>query len=209
MLDRLLAYAGSAHMVLPLTDDPNILEMYVEALSPAIMPEQGKDTAKALKLAEEMLAKEEVPGTILFLTDGISSDQVPAFAEFRRQSKDQVAVLGIGTTMEGIKHPLDREGLEALSKQAGVYVTTVTVDDSDVQRIHRRIQSHLAAVQSEDENQRWQDFGYWLVYPVALLVLFWFRRGWTIRWAAGFFSVSDCSRHRRLKPKSFVLSTSG
>ena len=75
----LLAYAGSAHMVLPLTDDPNILEMYVEALSPAIMPEQGKDAAKALDLAQEMLAKEEVPGTILFLTDGISKESASGF----------------------------------------------------------------------------------------------------------------------------------
>ena len=199
----LLAYAGSAHTVLPLTDDQNILEMYVEALSPAIMPEQGKDAAKALALAKEMLAKEEVPGTILFLTDGISKEQVPAFADFHRQNKDQVAVLGIGTTMEGIKNPLDREGLEALSKEAGVYVSTVTVDDSDVQRINRRITSHLKAVQSEDKNQRWQDFGYWLLYPTALLILFWFRRGWTIQWAAGLILVFSLFSPSPVEAKEF------
>ncbi len=35
------------------------------------MPVPGKDTAKALQAAEAALANEEVPGTILFLTDGV------------------------------------------------------------------------------------------------------------------------------------------
>ena len=199
----LLAYAGSAHMVLPLTDDPSILEMYVDALSPEIMPNKGKDAVQALELAEAMLANESVAGTILFLTDGIATTQVPAFAEFRKRRKDQIAVLGVGSSMEGIKTPLDREGLDALSSQAGAYVTTVTVDDSDVQRIYRRIQSHLAEVQSEDENQRWQDFGYWLVFPVALLALFWFRRGWVIRWAAALFLVFNVLAPAEAEAKEF------
>ncbi len=77
---------------------------------------------------------------------------------------------------------LDREGLEALSNKAGAYVTTATVDDSDVQRINRRIESHLKAMQSENENMKWKDSGYYMVIPVFLFSLFWFRRGWTVKW---------------------------
>ena len=67
----IVAYAGSAHLVLPLTDDANLIETYVDSLATAIMPVAGKDTAKALAVAEEALAREDAPGTILFITDGI------------------------------------------------------------------------------------------------------------------------------------------
>ena len=63
----LIAYAGSAHMVLPFTDDPDAIDLYLSSLGPELMPVPGKDTAQALALAQQMLAAEETPGTILFL----------------------------------------------------------------------------------------------------------------------------------------------
>jgi Ca-activated chloride channel family protein len=65
-----------------------------------------------------------------------------------------------------------------LSREFDVYVTSVTVDDSDVGRINRNIQRHLQDVLGEDENRSWKNFGYFLLFPAALLVLFWFRRVW-------------------------------
>ena len=79
---------------------------------------------------------------------------------------------------------LDVEGLQALEEQAGVFVVGATVNDADVGRLQRRVQSHLREVQQSDQTARWKDQGYWLVAPVALLGLLWFRRGWTIRWSA-------------------------
>ncbi len=195
----LIAYAGSAHMVLPLTDDPNILETYLNSLSPDIMPVEGKDPSKALALAREIMKKEQAPGTILFITDGIGKEHLPSFVEHTQKSNVKILVLGIGTAKGGpilikknaymkdasgmtVISKLDREGLEALSNKAGAYVTTATVDDSDVQRINRRIESHLKAMQSENENMKWKDSGYYMVIPVVLLSLFWFRQGWTVKW---------------------------
>ena len=34
----------------------------------------------------------------------------------------------------------------------------------------------------DDPGARWSDVGYWLAWPVALLTLLWFRKGWTVRW---------------------------
>jgi len=200
----LLAYSGSAHMILPLTDDSQITEMYLASLTPDIMPEQGKNTAEALALAEEMLSQELTPGTVLFFTNAIDEEHIPAFVDHSQESQNAVMVLGMGTTQGGpiptgrnmvltdpegnrIISTLDREGLEALSQEAGVYVTSVTVDDSDVRRLNGRVKRHMTEVLSEDENVQWKDFGYFLLFPVALLSLFWFRRGWTIQWLSGFF----------------------
>jgi Ca-activated chloride channel family protein len=77
-----------------------------------------------------------------------------------------------------------------LADQAGIFVGGATVDDEDVERVQRRIQSHLRVVQQDDPTARWKDFGYYLVYPIALLALFWFRRGWTVRWGAALIVLS-------------------
>ncbi|MFA9453979.1 MAG: VWA domain-containing protein, partial [Candidatus Aminicenantaceae bacterium] len=142
----LIAYAGSAHMILPLTEDAQILELYLDSLSPDIMPEQGKNAAEALALAEELLAQEQAPGTILFMTNSIEEEARTAFVAHTDESGNAVMILGIGTAQGGpiptsrnrfrtdregnrIISTLDREGLAALSQDADIYVTSVTVDD--------------------------------------------------------------------------------
>jgi Ca-activated chloride channel family protein len=198
----LLAYAGSAHMILPLTDDPQILEIYLASLSSDIMPEKGKNAAEALSLAEAMLAKEITPGTILFITNAIAEEAQSEFVAHSQESQNAVMVLGVGTSQGGpvqtgrstfltdregnrVISKLDRPGLETLAQESGTYVTSVTVDDSDVRRLNSRMKRHLTEVISEDENARWRDFGYFLLIPIALLALFWFRKGWTIQWLSG------------------------
>jgi len=203
----LIAYAGTAHTVLPLSDDPTMFEAFLDGLDTSVMPASGKEPAEALALAETILARDSVPGSILFLTDGIAIEHIPTFVRHGEESTDGVMVLALGTTEGGpvrtapnefatdaqgrrIIATLDREGLEALADQAGVFVAGTTVDDEDVERVQRRIQSHLRVVQQDDPTARWKDFGYYLVYPIALLTLFWFRRGWTVRWGAALIVLS-------------------
>lgn len=80
---------------------------------------------------------------------------------------------------------LDVERLQALQRETGVQVATVTLDDADVLWIQRRVQTHLRQ-KDADEKARWRDFGWYLTLPIALLGALWFRRGWTIRWASVF-----------------------
>jgi len=195
----LIAYAGSSHMVLPLTDDAKVIEMYLVSLETGLMPVAGKNPEKALKLAEEMMAKETAAGTILFVTDGIAETFTLAFAEHQKTSLHQVAVLAVGTSRGGpvrlgkdgflkdargqrVISVLDRAGLEALEKQAGAYVAGVTLDDSDVQRLVRKVNTHLKSVQAVDERVPWEDYGYYLVFSALPVSLIWFRKGWTVRW---------------------------
>ena len=92
----LVAYAGSAHTVLPLCDDPSVFETFLAALDSDVMPVRGKAPARALALAEKLLADEPAPGSILFLTDGIAEEHAPAFAEHAQRSDDEVLVLAVG-----------------------------------------------------------------------------------------------------------------
>jgi Ca-activated chloride channel family protein len=195
----LVAYAGTAHTVLPLTDDRKILETYLEALGTGLMPVRGKDAPAALGLAESLLAKETVPGTILFMTDGISKAQVPAFLEARRAPRNQLVVLGIGTTEGGPVHEgkgfaseggrpvvarLDREGLLELGRETGALVATATLDDRDVRRIQRAIETPVESAKGEDGGAGYRDFGWYAAPFLAIVAGLWFRRGFTLRWAA-------------------------
>ncbi|EAZ92310.1 vWA domain-containing protein [Crocosphaera chwakensis] len=191
----LVAYSGSGHLVMPLTEDSRIIETYLTVLSPNLMPIPGNAPNQALKVADTALSKTTVPGSILFITDGIGVDQTQAFIEYSQQSENDIVVLGIGTLEGGniadannttsTYSRLDRQGLEKLSRQAGVYVTYVSLDNSDVEQIYQHIQKHLTDIEKSDSD-RWRNEGYWLVYPLAGLLLLWFRRGWTIQWLAVF-----------------------
>jgi Ca-activated chloride channel family protein len=198
----LVAYAGTAHIVLPLSSDTSIFETFLSSLATNVMPVAGKDPVKALEVADELLSRDEVAGSILFFTDGIARDQVPAFVAHRARSDDVVMVLAVGTREGGpvrrgentfvadadgrrIVATLDIEGLEALVSETGAFVASVTVDDEDVDRVERRIQRNLreANEDDEDETARWRDFGYYLMFPIALFGVLWFRKGWTVRWS--------------------------
>ena len=195
----LVVYGGTAHTVLPLTDDRKILANYLEALATGLMPVHGKDAPAAFALAESLLAKETVPGTILFVTDGIPKQQAAAFAAQKKTSRSQLLVLGIGTSEGGpiregkgfaaeggrrVVARLDREGLLELGRETGAFVATATLDDRDVARIQRAIETHIESADRRDEGARYRDFGWYAAPLLALAAGLWFRRGFTLRWAA-------------------------
>ncbi|QBY54288.1 VWA domain-containing protein [Cupriavidus oxalaticus] len=195
------AYAGSTHLVLPLTDDAMLLQTFVDALQTRIMPAPGRDTALALRTIDAALAQEEVPGTILFLTDGVETAAVRAFKTRAGSGRSQPVVLAIGTERGGplrsgtdgfvekdgvrVFARMDTAALKRFGEDTGVPVATFTPDsDDDVAWVQRHVQSHLAQKQSAD-NTRWKDEGWWLTVPIALLGVLWFRKGWTVRWITG------------------------
>jgi Ca-activated chloride channel family protein len=187
-----LAYAGSAHTVLPLTDDPALIEAYLPSLTPSLMPTPGDRPDTALSLAVERIAREEVPGTVLFLTDGIDRRHAAAFGEAGAREDVQILALAFGgeggptrpepNEAPGFAAPVDLPGLQVVIDAAGGSVTRARVDDRDVRALVRQIRTHLVNTAGEDEALRWRDAGYALVWPLAATSLLWFRRGWTIRW---------------------------
>ncbi|SFN11422.1 VWA domain-containing protein [Variovorax sp. OV329] len=191
------AYAGSTHLVLPLTDDARLIQTFVDALQTGIMPRPGRNTVLALRTIDADMAKEDTPGTIVFFTDGVEPGATEAFKAQVDSGRSLPVVLGFGTAQGGpIKAQeggapeagrprfarLDVDALKRLGREADVPVATVTPDsDEDVQWVQHRVQSHLAQKESESD-ARWKEAGWWLLIPIALLSALWFRKGWTVRW---------------------------
>jgi Ca-activated chloride channel homolog len=197
----LFVYAGSAHLVVPLTSDDQLFTMYLDSLSTSLMPKHGKNTTLALAAAQDLLSRVGVPGTVLFVTDGIEPSARPALRKFVSSSQNSILVLGVGTSRGGpvrssanqfvedssgrrLVAKLDVDALKSLAS-ISISATTLTLDNSDVEWIQRHIQSHLQSALDKNTKMQWVDEGYWLVIPIAALAGLWFRKGWTVQWSRG------------------------
>ena len=168
-----IAYAGSAHRVSPLTEDANILRPLLDGLSPDIMPVAGNDASAALALSQEVLSTADTPGAILFLLDDFDPSDLAAFAQDDDRPRPPVIFL---VTAPG------SVSLPQLNKVPNADVIRLTADDADMAQIERRLKAVYIAALAGDERLRWQDRGWLLAWPVAALALIWFRRGWTMHW---------------------------
>lgn len=178
----LIVYSGTAHTVLSLTADQQILNQYLAAITPAIMPRSGKFAEYGLPLVDEVLRETPAPATLVLLTDGLGADSEQAFADYFANRPHKLLVLGVGSDTEVAgRAPLERQSLEALTAAVHGNYVALTVDDADVRQLNHRINSHYVVV--EDSALPWLDSGYVLVFPAMALFLMWFRKGWTLTWA--------------------------
>ncbi|MEN8803651.1 MAG: VWA domain-containing protein, partial [Thiogranum sp.] len=100
--NSLVVFSGSAHTVLPPTNDADILKIYLKAVTPKMMPRQGKFPEKALPLLDKLLKDDQVPGTVLLVTDGISADSQADIDSHFAGKPWQLLVLGVGKNQEQI-----------------------------------------------------------------------------------------------------------
>ncbi|MDX2321620.1 MAG: VWA domain-containing protein [Moritella sp.] len=197
----LVVYAGSAHTAMALTRDNAIFTPLLQAVSPKIMPRQGKFAEYSLANIDALLAAERSkgnPGSVLLITDGLGSDTKARFVDYfnasintnttnadsnlnSQQSRPLLLVLGVGNSEQAVSVPFDADALKSLAKNASGYYQSISGDNSDVEWIQANIQQFMLL--SNDNVQPWADMGYNLVFLLALLFLLWFRRGWTINWS--------------------------
>jgi len=168
----LIAYSGTAHLVMPLTDDRAVIEPFLAALTPDLMPAQGNNTDAAVALAAQMMEMESVAGTILIVADSVTGDQ----AALRRAAvRNGLALLSVAPPQA--------------SPPGMSNAVRASVDDADIHALERRIETNYQSAQSAAFGTRWLDEGYWLLLPVALLGLLWFRRGVTVAWIIAAFLI--------------------
>jgi Ca-activated chloride channel family protein len=177
----LVVYSGTAHTVLSLTADQDILNQYLAAITPTIMPQTGKFPEYSLPLIDEILRETHAPATLVLFTDGLGADSGQAFENYFETSANQLLVVGLGTEKgaTGLA-PLDRTSLEALAEDSNGEYVSLTLDDADIRQLNRSIDSHYVVV--EDSALPWLDSGYPLVFPAMAIFLMWFRKGWTLTW---------------------------
>jgi len=165
----LIAYSGTAHMVLPLTKDHTIIQTFTQALTPDIMPLAGDSIQDALILAQKEL---KVKGsTIIVLTDSISPSTVK-LAE-KEGFDDSFNVIFWQIASKELSSETDFESASALLD--GHYVKH-SRDGSDVSTVSSLIDKNFKTAEQGDKS-KYEDGGYTLIPVIFLLLLLWARQG--------------------------------
>ena len=179
----LVAYAGSAHLVMPLTSDPAIIGFFASELTPDVMPVPGDDPVQAVALAQKRLRASGLPGSVVLVADAIDSAFDAGLAELRTGGGADVHILAVAGGPEVVSPAgsppapaLDEEAMRKAAKAGGGALVLVTPDDSDIRKLSAQIEHSIAAAPTQ-EGERWKDMGYYMVIVFVLLMLPFFRPG--------------------------------
>lgn len=191
----LIAYAGSAFTISPLTSDAQTLTNLIPSLSPEIMPEKGSNVLAALVLAKELLQQAGyLNGDIILVTDGIDSEDMSDVSDFVAEMDYKLNIYAVATEQGApIKLPQagflkDQYGqivipkanfaaLNNISKSGSGLFSNYQTDNSDIAKFNSTLSADDLQQQlvEQEEQTLWRiDGGIYLtllLLPIALLML--------------------------------------
>lgn len=193
-----VAFAGDAHAVVPLTQDHDTARHLVASLDTDIMPVQGSNIAAGLRRAGALLDQGVGHGAdIVLLTDSEPDAAALTEAKTLRESGHRLAIVGFGTP-DGAPVPspnggwlrrangsiviagLDAAGLRQLARAGGGDYQTMPATTLDAESVVRsdtpRAQRTADATEDRWQTDQWQDAGVWLTLFLLPLGLLAFRR---------------------------------
>lgn len=196
----MVAYAGDAFIISPLTEDANNLVTLIPSVSPEIMPVPGSEPLRGFEVATQLLINAGYKsGNIYWFTDGIERSQYEDLANISTNSPFAIHTLMVGT-VEGapikqingelLKDPrgaivipkANPRELRAIAARSNGEFSRLSADDSDIQQLvsSSSLSSEAQPQQSTDdslEGDVWQDMGVYLVVLILPIAAYAFRRG--------------------------------
>jgi Ca-activated chloride channel family protein len=196
-LNGLVAYAGEAFVVAPLTSDANSLNDLLDALAPDTMPVDGDNAAAAIARGAALIRDADVGGGSLVLVTDDAGDAAQQAARQARAEGVRVSVLGVGTAKGG-PVPLaeggflrdaqgqvalagrDDAALAALAAAGGGRYVPMRDDRADIDALQSQLRDGDAGIATGQASAQWEDRGPWLLLPLLPLLALGFRRGWLL-----------------------------
>lgn len=191
----LVAYAGAAFTVAPLTDDKNTILNLLQALKPDVMPVPGNDAAAGIRQGVELLQQAQAKGGEVVLVTDAADDAAVAQAKAAHAKGIRVDVLGIGTR-EGAPVPQtgggfvsgsggtlmarrDDAALRAVADAGGGRYVVLQADGTGATAFGAPVTETGHASRAE-RAPLWRDGGIWLLPVLLVLAALAFRRGWLL-----------------------------
>lgn len=193
----IIAYAGDAFSISPLTYDFSNIRTMIPALSPEIMPVAGNYPLLAMREAHRMLTDSGIRhGEIIWLSAGMTRDDYQELNTFFRGKNHQLSALIAGTderapirladgnimrdSMGRIEMAhINPNDFERLTRAHNGIAVRLRADDEDIQQLlaHGAQHSGLSEADEHLTADEWLDRGpylAWLLIPMVLLLT---RRG--------------------------------
>jgi Ca-activated chloride channel homolog len=193
----IIVYAGSAHSLVPLSDDLATSRNLLEALKPSLMPEPGRRADLAVARGLQLLEQAQLgQGRLLLITSALDEEERSGIRQALERRATPLLILGIGSR-EGapvvqedgsflkdergaILIPrLDAPGLREVAEAHGGRYAQARLDDDDLRRLG--LLDGPQALRAAGEPTQLEariDQGYWLLLPLLLLAACAGRRGW-------------------------------
>lgn len=195
----IVVFAGSAHTLVPLSDDLATTRNLLEALNPAIMPTPGQRADLGVRQALALLEQgAQGKGKILLIGSSLNQQEQDGIIEALGQQGERLQILGIGTregapiAQEGGGFMKDQHGaillprldsaeLKRLASRLGGRYSNASLDDSDLRRLDLFDRpQQLRDAEEPTQLSAWADQGHWLLLPLLLLAACAGRRGWLL-----------------------------
>lgn len=195
----LIAYAGDAFVVAPLTDDAETLQSLLAALDHDTLPERGQRADRAIRVALELLKDAGFAGGDLVLLTDRAEPRDAAAAREAAAAGLRISVLGVGTA-EGapialrgggflsdqsgnmLLPALDAASLQALAQAGGGGYHRLTTGNEDLRALGVFDPPASSTELREDDavSAQYRDAGPWLLLALLPLAALCFRRGWLL-----------------------------
>ncbi|KJY91748.1 hypothetical protein TW73_20830, partial [Pseudoalteromonas piscicida] len=189
----LVAYAGDAFTVSPLTTDVTTLENLIPSLRPEIMPSKGSNVYAGIEEAVSLLTGASATyGDIILVTDGLEQEDAEDVQKLLSDSPFKLSIYALGTAQGApIKLPeggflKDQYGqivvpklfptrLEKLARVKGGKFASYTADSSDIETFKPNLGANTSVLKRDQESAKWRvDAGIYLLIvliPLALLLV--------------------------------------
>lgn len=194
----LVAYAGDAFVISPITADGKNLTTLIPSLQPEIMPEYGSDPLLGFAVAADLLTQAGYQsGNIIWFTDGVDYGQVPELTSALRKLPFTVSVMAVGTASGApIKQlngqllkdnsgaivipKVDSAPLRTLSSVGGGTFTYLEPNEVDIERLVAALSDAASSVNEDTnlQNDKWYELGPYLLLPIVLMILWHCRSGY-------------------------------
>ncbi|MFN3192803.1 MAG: vWA domain-containing protein [Aureliella sp.] len=161
----LIAYAGTAHLVLPPTKDSEIVSVMAAELTSDIMPKPGNNLESAIALASSTLPDSQ--GNLIVIADLPPSDR-PNVQLPKNVTLDWLAITQTDAPELG--------DIQAYCQPLGIKPIALTPDKSDVEILAARLRRAQQSLAAGEGSERWIESSWWLIPFAAALSLFTFRR---------------------------------
>jgi Ca-activated chloride channel family protein len=209
----LLVYAGSTHTAIPFTTDYKIIKDQLDGLKPSMMPIKGTEFGVLFNKIETLLGDNKAEGKILLITDDLADISIEEVSAFIQQNNVRLYIYPFATQSGAVvpsfkkNSALNLEKLNSLASLENVDFLEMTLDDSDVKDLGKVISDELVFEDEQDEEEEnWKDNGYWLLFPIAFLFLFSFRKGWTLNLVFIAITFGSCTDQDNVPSTDFKFS---
>ncbi|MDO6761396.1 VWA domain-containing protein [Tamlana sp. 2_MG-2023] len=207
---NLVLFSGSTHVAIPFTTDYKIIGDQLDGLQPRMMPQSGTEFSLLFKKLDTLFTANKAEGKILLITDDLENLSIEMVSSYLQQNNVKLYIYPFATQSGGTipahkqQSALDISKLNSLDQLDQVEVLEITLDNSDVEDLAKAISAHIVFEDKTDQqDENWEDQGYWLVFPLAFIFLFSFRKGWALNLIIIMLCFSSCSDEDKPKKEDF------